>query len=204
MCVKSVTFPILLGVAQNNEKHIDTDANEAALEISTDEVLADSHVDIEMQDEGSEKSEDESDENPNGFTQDKLNDLVRDAGLLKEISELLASRLKEKHCLASGTRITFYCNRDFKFFKLNRKYFTESNNLVYCNNIEGLINEYNIAYRATDWRLFIDSSTRSLKAVLLHNGNQYAPLPVGHSVVLNEEYHNLRFLLEKLSYDVHK
>jgi len=138
--------------------------------------------------------------NFNGFTQDELNDLVRDAGLSKEISKLLASRLKEKHCLAPSTRITFYRNRDFKF----RKYFTESNNLVYCNNIEGLINEFNIAYRATDWRLFIDSSTRSLKAVLLHNGNQYAPLPVGHSVVLNEEYHNLRFLLEKLSYDIHK
>jgi len=39
---------------------------------------------------------------------------------------------------------------------------------------------------------------------LLHNGNQYALLPVGRSVVLNEEYHNLRFLLDKLNYDVHK
>jgi len=111
--VKSVTFPILLGVAQNNEKHINTEENEAALEMSTNEILADSHAeDIEMQHEASEESEDESDENPNGFTQNELNDLVRDAGLSKEIFELLASRLKEKYCLAPGTRITFYRNRE--------------------------------------------------------------------------------------------
>jgi len=90
-------------------------------------LLIRSHAeDIEMQDETLEESEDESDENLNNFTQDELNDFVQDAGLWKEISELLASRLKEKHCLAPGTRITFYHNRDLKF----RKYFTESNNLL--------------------------------------------------------------------------
>jgi len=100
-----VIFPILLGVAQNNEnnEHIDTDENETALEISTDEVLADSHVeDIEMQDEASEESEDESDENPNSFTQDELNDLVRDAGLSKEISASSTSVKAERKKLLSS------------------------------------------------------------------------------------------------------
>jgi len=199
--VESVTLPTFLSAELINESNITTDENKSATETSTDEVSAGSDVeDVEMHHETSEESSDETDKNPNVFTQEELNDLVRDAGLSKEISELLASRLKEKNCLAPGTLITFYRDRDIQF----RKYFTDVENLVYCNNIEGLINEYNISYEANNWRLFIDSSTRSLKAVLLHNGNQYAPLPVGHSVALNEEYHNLRFLLEKLDYDKHK
>ncbi|GFW76425.1 uncharacterized protein TNCV_1582041 [Trichonephila clavipes] len=55
-----------------------------------------------------------------------------------------------------------------------------------------------------EWRLFIDSSKRSLKAVLLHNGNRYASVPVGHSVHLKECYENLEFILNKLSYSDHK
>ena len=36
---------------------------------------------------------------PEPFSQDELNDLVRDLGLTKEKAELLSSRLKEKHLL---------------------------------------------------------------------------------------------------------
>lgn len=112
-------------------------------------------------------------------------------------AELLASRLQEKKCLTSNTKVTFYRNRDVPF----RKFFSRENNLVYCNNVEGLINEFNtIVYNANEWRLFIDSSTRSLKGVLLHNGNVYAPIPVAHSIVLNEEYKNLQLVLVKLQY----
>ncbi|GFW45865.1 uncharacterized protein TNCV_4495851 [Trichonephila clavipes] len=59
-------------------------------------------------------------------------------------------------------------------------------------------------YEPEEWRLFIDSSKRSLKAVLLHNGNRYASVPVGHSVHLKECYENLEFILNKLSYSDHK
>ncbi|GFW81456.1 uncharacterized protein TNCV_2881351, partial [Trichonephila clavipes] len=55
-----------------------------------------------------------------------------------------------------------------------------------------------------EWRVFIDWSKRSLKAVLLHNGNRYASVPVGHSVHLKECYENLEFILNKLSYSDHK
>jgi len=51
---------------------------------------------------------------------------------------------------------------------------------------------------------FFDLSKRSLKAELLHNGNKYAFLPVGHSVYLKECYTNLDFILQKLSYADHK
>ncbi|GFV68944.1 uncharacterized protein TNCV_2954091 [Trichonephila clavipes] len=56
-------------------------------------------------------------------------------------------------------------------------------------------------YEPEEWRLFINSSKRSLKAVLLHNGNLVL---VGHSVHLEECYENLEFILNKLSYSDHK
>jgi hypothetical protein len=49
----------------------------------------------------------------------------------------------------------------------------------------------------SQWRLFIDSSSRSLKAVLLHNGNLYPSIPVAHSVQMKEDYDNVKHLLGK-------
>ena len=51
---------------------------------------------------------------------------------------------------------------------------------------------------------FIDSSKRSLKAVLLHNTNVLAPIPIAHSTVYKEEYENIRKVLDKIKYKDHK
>lgn len=48
---------------------------------------------------------------------------------------------------------------------------------------------------------FIDSSSRSLKAVLLHNGNKYPSLPLAHSVHLKEDYSSVKLLLETFNYN---
>ena len=45
-----------------------------------------------------------------------------------------------------------------------------------------------IEYDPTEWRLFIDSSMRSLKVVLLHNGNQQGSIPIGYAIEINETY----------------
>ena len=58
-------------------------------------------------------------------------------------------------------------------------------------------------YNLDDWRLFIDSSIRSLKCVLLHNGNMFAFVSIGHSVVLKEHCQNVKMCLEKLRYSEH-
>ena len=49
----------------------------------------------------------------------------------------------------------------------------------------------------------MDSSKLSLKAVLLHNGNQYPSIPIGHAVHLKETYSNLQMLLGKIKYNDH-
>ena len=73
-------------------------------------------------------------------------------------------------------RISVYrkMNEDLvQFFKLER-------GLVACSDIDGLMQTLNINHNPLDWRLFIDSSKLSLKAVLLHNGNTLPSIPVGH------------------------
>jgi hypothetical protein len=59
-------------------------------------------------------------------------------------------------------------------------------------------------HKIEEWRLFIDSSKRSLKAVLLHNGNIYSSIPVGCSTQLKETYDNMAKLLVKIKYSDYK
>ena len=46
------------------------------------------------------------------FNQAEFNYLIRDLGLSKELSELLASRLKEKKMLRKETNVTFHQNKE--------------------------------------------------------------------------------------------
>lgn len=40
--------------------------------------------------------------------------------------------------------------------------------------------------------------------MLLHNGNKYAAITIGHSVHLKECYENLKLVLDKIKYDDHE
>jgi hypothetical protein len=61
-----------------------------------------------------------------------------------------------------------------------------------------------MAYYPSEWRLFINSSKRSLKAVLPYNGNTVVALPIAHSVSLKETHENIETLLSCVKYDEHK
>ncbi|XP_065449041.1 uncharacterized protein LOC103306399 isoform X1 [Chrysemys picta bellii] len=76
--------------------------------------------------------------------------------------------------------------------------------LVACNNIDGVMAALNIVPDPDEWRLFIDSSKTSLKAVLLHNGNVLPSIPVGHAVHMKETYDNMKQLLRCINYDQHQ
>jgi len=58
------------------------------------------------------------------------------------------------------------------FFRNRQDFYFEENYLVYCNNTCAVIDVLDHEYKTTEWRLFIDSSKTSLKAVLLHNGEK--------------------------------
>jgi len=83
------------------------------------------------------------------------------------------------------------------FFKMERI-------LVACTDIDGLMQILSINHNPLDWRLFINSSKLSLKAVFLHNGNTLPSVPVGHSVHNKESYEYMKILMEAINYDKFK
>ncbi len=164
-----------------------------------------SEVDQEQPDSGDIESESSSldrerSSEPQQFSQRELNDLVRDLGLSKKAAEVLASRLDEKNLLDLSAKVSYFRKRDQIFLS----FFSEEKQFVYCHDIPGLLLQLGItSYNPVEWRLFLDSSKRSLKCVLLHNGNVYGAVPIGHSVHLREEYNSIKTVIDLLKYHEH-
>ena len=139
------------------------------------------------------------DQQPKLFNQAELNDLVRDLNLPKTSALILGSRLKAKRMLCTDTTFAWYKHLEKKYIC----FFAMEQSLVYCVDIQGLIEKLGTVYNPSDWRLFIDASKSSLKAVLLHNRNQFASIPLAHSTCMKESYENMKILLSKLQYSTH-
>ena len=160
-------------------------------------------VDEETQEQNSPSSTSDSDyyqpveDRPNRLmTEAELCDLVRDLALTKGQAELLGSRLNEYNFLAPGTRTSHFRHRH----KALVQFFAMTDAICYCTDVEGLMSSLGVEHSIEEWRLFIDSSKTSLKAVLLHNGNRYASVPIGYSTHLKETYETMSLLLEKIRY----
>ena len=123
--------------------------------------------------------------------------LTRDLGLTKAKAEIHSSRLKEWNLLAPSCKISNPRKRHVTFANFHAMS-SDSDHLLlcYCTDIQGLFQEIGIAYSASDWSLFIDSSKRSLKAVLLHNGNVHPFIPIAHSVQMKEDRETKKILLK--------
>lgn len=134
---------------------------------------------------------------PHLISQGELNDLVRDLGLTKKKAELLGSRLQEWNLLQSDTNISHYRDRHSHF----ATFYNKDNDICYCTDISALMTELDNEYVPDEWRLFIDSSKVSLKAVLLHNGNTKPSIPVAHAVGLHETYEAMQVLLKVIKYE---
>ena len=80
-------------------------------------------------------------------------------------------------------------------------FFSFREGLCYCHDIRGLFEAIGIPCNTSDWRLFIYSSSKSLKAVLLHNTNKCPSIPLAYSVQMKENYENVKMLLSALRYD---
>ena len=57
---------------------------------------------------------------------------------------------------------------------------------------------------ASEWRLFLDSSKKSLQAILLHNGNIKPFVPIAHSVHLKKSYESIKTLHDAIQYNENK
>ena len=109
----------------------------------------------------------------------------------------MVSRLRGWNLLQKDSKVCFFRNRQEEF----QDFYSEENDLVYCNNICGVMDVLDREHKTTEWRLFTDSSKSSLKAVLLHNGNKFPSVPLAYATNMKETYENLKILLEKIQYD---
>ena len=134
---------------------------------------------------------------PHLINESKLNDLVRDLDLPKVKAELLASRLKQWNLLQSGVKVCSFCTLQQSLAQC----FSMKGGLVYCTDVGGIMQEFRYSHRPEEWRLFIDLSKLSLKAVLLHNKNMLPSIPVGYAAHMKETYENIKNLLQCINYE---
>ena len=95
---------------------------------------------------------------------------------------ILGSKLREWNLLQKDTKVCFFpnCQEEFQDF------YSEENDLVYCNNICAVTDVLDHEHKTTEWRLLIDSSKTSLKTVFLHNGNNFPSVPVAYATNMKE------------------
>ena len=92
--------------------------------------------------------------------------------------------------------VSYYWKRD-KDLSLA---FTIETPPCYCHDMEELFQTLGVVHIVKEWRGFIDSSKRSLKAVLLHIGNKIPSIPIAHFALLKESYDSIEILLNIICY----
>jgi len=104
------------------------------------------------------------------LSQARLDFIVAKLELSQSKSEELAKLLNEDNLLMPEVKVTRYRKRQEEL----QQFFTtdQSKQMAYCQDINKLMAFMQISYESTEWRLFIDSSKQSLKAVLLHQTNK--------------------------------
>lgn len=142
------------------------------------------------------------DEERKPLTQTEMDYIVAKMNLSQRNSEFLTSYLKHRKLTEQNVSITAYRKRQSEFQKLYTS--DTTNTFTYCNNIKTLANNLGMEYVARDWRLFIDGSVSSLKAVLLHKTNQKPSIPLALGTNMKESYDTLNNILKKINYNDHK
>ena len=105
---------------------------------------------------------------------------------------ILGSKLKQSVCLAQIPLGNEYI-----------RFFAKEHYLVCYVDVQDLIKKLGTVYNSNDWRLFIDVSKQSLKAVLLHYTNQFVSIPLTHLTCMKKRYEHMKLLLSKIQYSTH-
>jgi hypothetical protein len=84
------------------------------------------------------------------------------------------------------------------------EFFTMEGTLLACRDVDGFFKALNMSHCPDEWRLCIDSSKVSLKAVLLHNGNVLPSILVGQAFGITDSDDSMKQLLQYIKYDTYK
>jgi hypothetical protein len=93
----------------------------------------------------------------------------------------LVFRLPEWNLLQQGVQMSYR-----KHQQSLSPYFTNNFKLVYCTDVEELLERLGFTHNPEEWRLFVNSSKFILKAVLLCNGNIHPSILIAHCVHMKE------------------
>ena len=66
-------------------------------------------------------------------------------------------------CVAEKSELHLFSFQTRKFLR----FFSIQNNVCYCNNFDGFFEAVESEHHSNEWRLFIDSSKASLKAIII-------------------------------------
>ena len=109
--------------------------------------------------------------------------------------------MKDLNLSQHGTKITFYRIRDKEFLL----FFFVIHLTLFPVKSPGVLMKLGVTeYSPADWRLFIDSSERSLKCVLLHITNVYGSILIVHSTTLKEKNDAIKGVLQHMRYNGHQ
>ena len=166
---------------------------------------SDLHKHSEKVDNGGQELDTSSDfENNSDFEEDdsspRINqklffNLSRTLNLSQRKMEIAASFLKQNNAATSDLKICANRKRN------NRTDFDDcfktdpETGITYCPYIEHLFDQFEHKYKPENWRLFIDSSVNSLKAVLVHIGNEYPSVPIAYAKGIEESYDSMKDIL---------
>lgn len=140
--------------------------------------------------------EDQEENNTHKPSQGEVDDFVRDLQMAKEKSEVCVARLRQWGLVQNGVKSSHYRTRDLPF----SQFFSKNEKMVFCHDIDGLMRQMNLTHDPSEWRLFLDSSMKSFKVVLLHNGNLKPTVPVAYSTTMKEDYDNVKLILKSINY----
>ena len=116
------------------------------------------------------------------------------------ITHTFRSRLKGWILPSQDTRVYFFRGRHEEFMD----FFSKEDSVAFCNDIYSAMEVLGHEYNPHQWRLLIDSSTVSLKVVLLHNRNTFPSVPSAHATNTKECYESKNLLLGKIKHDEFK
>lgn len=136
------------------------------------------------------------------INQERFNMIERQLKLSERQAIILSKHFKSLKILALGVKVLGFRKRQqelLDFFNVN-----EENTFAYCSNIAGLMGFMNIEYKSEDWRLFIDLSKRSLKAVLISVTNKTkTSVPIAMTSNIKESYESMKMILDAVKYQAH-
>lgn len=135
------------------------------------------------------------------ISQQRLNIIARQLKLSQNRMIVLTQHLKAVNILAPDVRIYAARGRQREFLQFFTR--NENNSFAYCNDIPGLMASMNYTYKAEEWRLFIDGSKSSLKAVLLYIDNSKNPVPIALNLNTKETYDSMKEILDSVKYNEH-